>query len=352
MDEATNAAPTLRRSGRILVVEDNRVIRRMLGDLLRNVGYDDVLMAEDGASAFRSLGMEGDQPGTAVDLVLMDYMLPDTDGIAATRAIKANDNLRNVPVLMVTGADGLETLQAAFEAGAMDYITKPLKDGVELLARVKSALRLKAEIDQREARERELLEAKHQLERLNHQLEQLSLTDGLTGVANRRHFDQALPAEWTRAARDGAALALALIDIDHFKRYNDTYGHQEGDRCLRRVGAALAQGALRPGDLVARYGGEEFAVIMAHTELAGARTVAERLCEQIAALAIPHAASSAGPIVSLSVGVAALVPTIDNSPEALVAAADRALYEAKARGRNRVEVAARDAALVAGGAGQ
>jgi diguanylate cyclase (GGDEF)-like protein len=351
MGDETNGAATQRRSGRILVVEDSRMMRAMLGTLLANVGYHDVLMAENGGSAFRLLGLEEDHPGEAVDLILMDFVLPDLDGIAAIRAIKARDELRNVPILMVTAMKEADTLREAFEAGASDYITKPLNE-IELLARVGSAMRLKAEIDQREARERELLEAKNQLERFNRQLEQLSLTDGLTGVANRRHFDQALHAEWTRAARSGSSLALALIDIDHFKRYNDTYGHQEGDRCLQRVSAALERGAFRPGDLVARYGGEEFAVIRANTGLTGARTVSERICEEIAALAIPHAASSAVPIVSLSVGVAAFLPDGDNSPEALIAAADRALYQAKERGRNRVEVAERGAALVAGGVGQ
>lgn len=352
MGDNTAATPTPRHNGRILVVDDNLVMRRMLGDILARNGYTDVMLAANGASAFRVLGMEEGHPGTPVDLVLMDYVLPDTDGIAATRAIKARDELRNVPVLMVTGADGLDTLQAAFEAGAMDYIIKPVKDGVELLARVKSALRLKAEIDQREARERDLLDAKQQLERLNHQLEQLSLSDGLTGIANRRHFDQALRAEWTRAARNGTSVALALIDIDHFKRYNDTYGHQEGDRCLQRVATAIARGAFRPGDLVARYGGEEFAVIMANTSLSGARTVGARICEEIAALAIPHAASSAGPIVSLSIGIAAFPPDDDGNPEALIAAADGALYEAKGRGRNRIAVAECSPVLVAGGVGK
>jgi diguanylate cyclase (GGDEF)-like protein len=351
MGDDTSAAPVPRCNGRILVVEDSRMMRAMLGELLAKVGYDDVLMADSGASAFRLLGLDDGHPGEAVDLVLMDFVLPDIDGIAIIRAIKAREALGNLPILMVTASKEADILKAAFEAGASDYITKPYNE-IELLARVGSALRLKAEIDRREAHERELEELTRRLERANRLLEQLSLTDGLTGVANRRHFDQVLRAEWTRAARDGTSLALALIDIDHFKRYNDTYGHQEGDRCLQRVGAALAGGALRPGDLVARYGGEEFAVIMANTGPAGARIVAERLREAIGALAIPHAASSTSPTLSLSIGVAATVPESLGDAETLVEAADRALYEAKGRGRNRVEVAERAVALAASGVGQ
>lgn len=348
MGDETTATPTPRRGGRILVVDDSRMIRAMLDTMLARAGYNDILMAESGASAFRLLGMEPDHPGEAIDVVLMDFMLPDIDGIAAIAAIKARDELRDVPILMVTASQDPTTLRAAFDAGAMDYIVKPINE-IDLPARVGSALRLKAEIDRREARERDLIEVKRQLEQANRQLEQLSLTDGLTGAANRRHFDQALHLEWTRAAREGLPLALALIDIDHFKRYNDTYGHQEGDRCLQQVAAALARSALRPGDLVARYGGEEFAVILANTDLSGAQMVGERLRDEIAALAIPHANSSAGACVSLSVGVAAQLSGDYDSPAALIAAADRALYRAKERGRNRVELAECRAALVAGG---
>lgn len=330
------AAPLLRQ--RILVVDDSGIVRAMLTAMLAKVGYSEVLTANSGASAFRILGLDDEQPGEQVDLILMDLILPDTDGIAAIRAIKAQARLRNVPILMVTASREAVTLKTAFEVGASDYITKPINE-IALLARVGSALRLKGEIDRREARERELVEVTSQLERANHRLEQLSLTDGLTGVANRRHFDRALLAEWNRSARAQAPLTLALIDIDHFKRYNDTYGHQEGDRCLQRVAAALARGVLRPGDLLARYGGEEFAVILADTDLAGGRTVGERLRAEVAALALAHATSTVRPIVTLSLGIATGIPDAEGSVESLVAAADRALYRAKEQGRDRLMVA-------------
>lgn len=313
---------------RILIVEDSGMARAMLTKLLANVGYRDVLGADSGASAFHLLGLEDGHPGESVDLILMDLILPDTDGIAVIRAIKAREELRNIPILMVTATRDPATLKQAFEAGASDYIPKSAHD-VELLARVGSALRLKFEIDRRETYERKL-------EALTHQLEQLSLTDALTGVANRRHFDQTLRAETNRATRAGIPLALLMIDIDHFKRYNDTYGHQSGDECLQRVAATLALGATRPGDLVARYGGEEFAIVLPHIDLAGAQIVGTRLCTDIAALAIPHRASLVIPVVTLSIGVAAFTPGANADPQALIATADQALYRAKEQGRNRV----------------
>ena len=323
---------------RILIVEDSGLMRGILSKLLADGGYTDVLFAETGASAFRLLRLGGERSAEAVDVILMDFMLPDTDGIAAVRVIKAHAPLYDVPILMVTADKEASTLRTAFEAGAIDYITKP-PDAAQLLARVGSALRLKREIDQRVARERELVEVTRQLERANLELERLSLTDGLTGVANRRHFDQTLGEELGRAARIGAPLALLLVDIDFFKRFNDSYGHQEGDRCLQRVARALARCASRSGDLAARYGGEEFAIILPNTDLAGACSVAERLRDEVAALAIPHAASMVAATVTLSVGVATSFPSMDPDALSLIALADRALYSAKAQGRNRLAVA-------------
>lgn len=314
--------------GRILLVEDSKMMRGMLAKTLANVGYSDVQMAASGAEALEMLGVTGDAPALASDVILMDLNLPDIDGIEAVRRIKAVSHLRDVPVLMVTAEKDVAILRTAFEAGASDYITKPFNE-IDLSARVGAALRLKCEIDQRVALTQEL-------EAANLRLQMLSRTDGLTGVANRRHFDTTLAEEWRRASRAGSSLALLLIDIDHFKRYNDTYGHQDGDHCLQMVAAALARCAARAGDLAARYGGEEFALILPNTDRVGACSVAERLRDEIAALAIPHAASSVGPMVSISVGVAAGLPSAFGAPEALIAAADRGLYAAKEQGRDRV----------------
>jgi diguanylate cyclase (GGDEF)-like protein len=166
-------------------------------------------------------------------------------------------------------------------------------------------------------------------------LENLAARDGLTGVANRRSFDEKLAHEWLRGCRDEAPLSLAMIDVDHFKLYNDTYGHQKGDECLRRVAEAANGVIFRPGDMVARYGGEEFAIVLPATDIDGALIVADRVRETIAGMGIPHAGNDNG-VLTLSIGVASTVPERDADQAALIAAADAALYRAKRNGRNRV----------------
>lgn len=176
------------------------------------------------------------------------------------------------------------------------------------------------------------------LERLNQELQRLTATDGLTGVANRRRFDEALDQEWRRAIRSNAPLACVMIDIDHFKAFNDRYGHLQGDACLRQIAQALVGTPRRAGDIVARYGGEEFAVVLPATTGANARLVAEQLRMDVAALRISHDASTTGPHVTISLGVASVIPKQGVAPATLVAAADRALYQAKRNGRNCVEL--------------
>ncbi|MAL97020.1 MAG: hypothetical protein CL583_01085 [Alteromonadaceae bacterium] len=176
----------------------------------------------------------------------------------------------------------------------------------------------------------------NELRKTKQELEQVSLTDGLTGLANRRHFDQYLEQEWTRAQRDGLPLSLILIDIDYFKPFNDEYGHPAGDECLKRVSDVLRTVSRRPGDLVARYGGEEFALILPQTDTA--QTVAEACRLAVEALSIPHAASGTAPVVTVSAGVCTLVPQPGMSPGLLTQSTDVALYEAKAKGRNRTHM--------------
>jgi len=170
-------------------------------------------------------------------------------------------------------------------------------------------------------------------------LQNLAESDGLTGIANRRTFDDRLRLEWLRAQREGLPLSLALIDVDFFKRFNDSYGHQQGDECLRQVASTVAAALFRPGDLAARYGGEEFAVIMPGTLEHGANAVAERICERIRELELPHAHSDVAAHVTVSIGIATLTPAADADYPALVSAADAALYAAKHAGRNRVTAA-------------
>ncbi|MEE4254300.1 MAG: sensor domain-containing diguanylate cyclase [Desulfuromusa sp.] len=182
-------------------------------------------------------------------------------------------------------------------------------------------------------------QAKEALEQANMALEKMALVDGLTQIANRRCFDDTLAKEWQRLKRTEQPISLLLGDIDYFKKFNDHYGHQAGDDCLREVGTALASSVFRPADLVARYGGEEFVLLLPDVEAEGALKVAERVLEAIKALQIPHQASEVRNTVSISIGAATLTPTEDQQPAALIAMADEALYRAKEQGRNRVLVA-------------
>lgn len=193
-------------------------------------------------------------------------------------------------------------------------------------------LRMQEELERRNA---ELESAQKRLEQANQVLYRLSYLDALTGVANRRHFDEYLDQEWRRALRKGALLSLALVDVDYFKRLNDTAGHQYGDECLRRIGETLTASLRRAGDIVARYGGEEFAVVLPDAQPEWLTTFAEELRSAVAALAIPHHASPYGRL-TVSIGVATAAAEEPDGVAALVAAADRALYAAKEGGRNRV----------------
>ncbi|MEW5790514.1 MAG: diguanylate cyclase [Pseudomonadota bacterium] len=324
---------------RILIVDDDADSLLLLQHILRAAGYGDVSVAASAGEALQLLGLtDGGRGGMDVDVILMDIIMPEMDGIESCRRIKGHERFRDVPVIMVTARTESRDLEAAFAAGATDYITKPFNK-VELLARLRSALALKQERDWRKARERELLDVSLQLKAANEALQRLSCQDGLTGIANRRHFDETFRSEWRRAVRDHLPLSFILIDIDYFKTFNDVYGHQAGDACLQQVAQTLVASLSRPGDLVARYGGEEFAVILSDTNAQGAAVVAETLRRQIERLGIPHQHSAAGRIVTISLGVATATPNGHRRPESLIAAADEALYRAKALGRNRVEVA-------------
>lgn len=322
---------------RILIVDDSPDNQRLLKSILGAAGYTDLLTADSALDAFKQLGMDNSASvSTDIDLILMDIVMPEMDGIEACRLIKSFAHLRDIPVIMVTAEVQTKDLQMAFAAGAIDYITKPL-NRMELLARVSSALRLKREIDHRKAREQELLKLTKQLEEANQKLHDLSILDGLTGIANRRRFNEVLGLEWRRAIRDTAPLSLILIDVDFFKAYNDTYGHQMGDDCLKLVVNSLKDVLKRPTDLIARYGGEEFVVLLPKTDAEAAAALAEEMRAGVEALEIAHALSQVTDRVTISLGVATIVPNLDSSYAELVAEADQALYQAKQGGRNRVK---------------
>jgi diguanylate cyclase (GGDEF)-like protein len=318
----------------ILVVDDSRMSRNLITTHLAKNGFAHVVTAASAEEALdRLVGVDG----AKTDLILMDIVMKEMDGIEAVKRIKASPVLRDIPIVMVSAVQENESLEKAFAVGAVDYIHKPIEK-TELRVRVRSALRLKRETDQRKDREGKLVKLAGQLQEANTELHRLSNSDGLTGIANRRFFDETLDREWRRCRREGAPLALALADVDFFKKYNDHYGHQAGDDCLRQVGKAIAATAHRTGDLAARYGGEEFVLVLPGTDADGGRAIAERFAQTVREAAVPHAASDVAPHVTVSVGVAVFHPDDGRTPKDLIEAADKALYEAKHGGRNRVSL--------------
>ncbi|MGO4999576.1 diguanylate cyclase domain-containing protein [Oceanisphaera sp. W20_SRM_FM3] len=291
---------------RILIVDDQPVNIRVLHQVFR--GEFEVLMATSGEQAITVCREQ--HP----DIILLDVIMPGISGHEVCRRLKADPGTRDIPVIFVTSQnqDGDEAL--GFEMGAVDFITKPINP-IIVLARVRTHLALKLQSDL---------------------LRSIAMIDGLTKIANRRKFDEELAINWRACQREGHPLSLVLLDLDSFKQYNDTYGHQQGDACLVAVAGVLTQSVRRPHDVVARYGGEEFVCILPETDSLGAMQRAETMRAAVKALAIAHQDSAAGPLVSISLGVATQIPSADSSPEALLAAADAQLYLAKAAGRDRV----------------
>jgi len=305
----------------ILIVDDDPSAIGVLYKALTGLG--DMRFATSGAEALKLLGE------TPADLVLLDLSMPGMDGFATCTQIKAEHP--HTPVIFVTAAHDLDSELRALEVGGIDFIQKPISPPV-VRARVSAHLKLKQQSDL---------------------LRDLGKRDPLTGIANRRALDEQIGLEWRRALRSGEPLSLMMIDIDHFKKYNDHYGHLEGDSCLRKVAQAMTSVATRASDLAARFGGEEFAVLLANTNTEQAMIVAKRLCEAVRDLQIPHAPAAPSDYVTISIGVGSLTPTISTEPangasshsaehglrtaRQLFELADGALYAAKAGGRNRVE---------------
>ncbi|HPR74227.1 MAG TPA: diguanylate cyclase [Bacteroidales bacterium] len=321
---------------KILIVDDDAAFRIVLKAFLQWAGYTDFIMTTSPHEALYLLKkMDQDENQSPVDLILMDITMPGINGIETTRLIRQNSDLDDIPIIMVTASDAEETLAEAFEAGAVDYIKKPLNK-IELRARVRSALRLKQETDQRKAREQELFEANRLLQEANRKLERLSFQDGLTRIPNRRYFDKFLKTEWLDAVQQKRQIALIMMDIDYFKLYNDSYGHLSGDECLKKVANVLDEKLTQSTDLVARYGGEEFVALLADTDKDTVLKISESMRSGVADLGIVHELSECCDVITISVGFAVMVPQTNKSPALLIEAADKALYRAKHEGRNRI----------------
>jgi two-component system chemotaxis family response regulator WspR len=272
-------------------------------------------------------------------VILQDLIMPGVDGLALVREYRACLSTRDIPIIVLSTREDPTVKSEAFAAGANDYLVK-LPDRIELIARIRYHSRAYQNLLQRGEAFRALRESQQQLTQINLELVRLTNLDGLTGLSNRRYFDEHLTLQWAQCTRERNEFSLLLIDVDEFKRYNDTYGHLKGDEALKRVAAAIAGCVERPADLAARFGGEEFSAVLPGTPADGAARVGEKIRQRVAELAIGHDASTVGPTLSVSIGGATLSPRPGEDPMTLIHAADEALYEAKRAGRNRVVVRA------------
>ncbi|MGY6246067.1 diguanylate cyclase [Bosea thiooxidans] len=268
-------------------------------------------------------------------VILQDLVMPGVDGLDLVRAYRGNPALHSVPVIVLSTKEDPATKSEAFQNGANDYLVK-LPDKVELIARIRYHTRAYLDHLQRDEAYRALRESQRELMRANLELERLTRIDGLTGLGNRRYFDEYLTAEWRRSLRTGTPLSVLMIDVDHFKQYNDAHGHLAGDDVLKQVAGVIQNGAARSTDLAARFGGEEFVVILTDVSQAGAAYVAERLVQSVRDLNISHGSGR----VTVSVGVATAFPQPQSEPDLLLNAADLALFDAKNAGRDRAVSAA------------
>ncbi|MFC5698265.1 diguanylate cyclase [Pseudomonas sp. GCM10022186] len=272
-------------------------------------------------------------------VILQDLVMPGVDGLSLLAEYRKVPALRDVPIIVLSTKEEPTVKSAAFAAGANDYLVK-LPDAIELVARIRYHSRSYIALQQRDEAYRALRESQQQLLETNLVLQRLMNSDGLTGLSNRRHFDEYLDMEWRRALREQSELSLLMIDVDHFKSFNDNFGHVAGDDALRRVADAIRGSCSRSTDLAARYGGEEFAMVLPGTAAGGARLLAEKVRRSIEALAIPHDVPAPGSRLSVSIGVGTLVPKAGQASLVLVDMADQGLYQAKHNGRNQVAMAA------------
>lgn len=290
----------------VLIVDDDRVNRAVLAELLSDRCR--ILLAKDGPSG---LGIVREED---ISLILLDVSMPGMDGYEVLRRLKADPATAGIGVIFITGMAEQEDEEKGLLLGAADYVQKPVRPAI-VRARVDVHLKLAAQ---------------------RRELERLSLQDGLTGIANRRYFDDALERSLRMAARERRTLALAIMDVDHFKQYNDFYGHGAGDEALRQVASVLGTFAQRPGDVAARYGGEEFVLLM--PEVNDFAAILEELRQAVIACGIIHERSPTSHVLTLSGGGVVVHDTSDASAMLLMQRADRLLYQAKNAGRNRIGV--------------
>jgi two-component system chemotaxis family response regulator WspR len=312
----------------VLLVDD----QLMIGEMVRRA------LANEPTIVFHFCSEPGEAIKTAERIaptvILQDLVMPGIEGLTLVREYRALEATRNTPIIVLSTREDPTTKKDAFAVGANDYIVK-LPDRIELIARIRYHSQAYLSRRQRDGAYKALHESQRQLMAANIELLRISNMDGLTGLNNRRRFDEYASTEWRRALRERAPFGLLLVDVDEFKPYNDANGHLAGDELLRRIGEAIRTSCRRPEDLPARYGGDEFAVVLPGMQANALESIGERLRQVVQDLKIGHGGSLAAPYVSLSVGGAVTVPTEEDGLLDLIAIADRNLYEAKTAGRNK-----------------
>ncbi len=297
---------------KILLVEDSATIRYAMCMYIENAGHE-TLVAESGEQALQILDT------TPVDMVVMDVEMPGLDGFETTRLIREWLGDHWIPIIFVTGKSEASSLEEGISAGGDDYLIKPVNETI-LNAKIRAMERI--------------TEMRDELAKLNQELTILSQRDGLTQLYNRRTFEEKAAELWDNSTRNKTPLTILLLDIDHFKLYNDLYGHPEGDECIRQVAGMLARCLNRSADLVARYGGEEFIALLPDTPEQGAIHMCELIRSSIEKLNIKHRDSSCSKVVTVSIGATVVNYTTGTDMDFQVTRADQALYESKSNGRN------------------
>lgn len=324
----------------ILMIEDDpqdvEIVMRLLGKERQN----SILLNH---CPTLNSGLDTLREATKVDLILLDLSLSDGQGLDTFREI--HHAFPNIPLIILSGNTDERLALEAMQEGAQDFLVKGRFDSTVLSRSIQYAMERQNQRLELEYKNLALKSLSQQLAVANRELERLAAVDGLTHVYNRRRFDEVFLAEWNRLLREEKPLSLIMCDVDYFKAYNDTYGHQEGDLCLEKIAQAIAKVAKRPADCVARYGGEEFIVVLPNTDLIGATHVAEAIRTVVHDLNIPHATSSVSNRVTLSLGAACQIPNDKIAPSLLIEAADRAMYAAKESGRDRIQIHHSDCAI-------
>jgi diguanylate cyclase (GGDEF)-like protein len=301
----------------ILIVDDDKVNLNVLSRMLESeyVNFDGavhlhskILTARSGMEALQTVEKE------IPDLILLDIVMPGADGFEVLLKLKKSESTRMIPVIVITGMDNVKYEEKAFYLGAVDYITKPFHEPL-VKARVMTHMKIIQQM---------------------RMIEQLGLIDKLTGLPNRRYFDSRMTAQWHQAIRNNETVSFCMLDLDHFKNFNDTYGHQHGDVLLKIIAGVIQSSVKRPTDFIARWGGEEFAVILPGTDINNAVNIAESIRLKVENLEMRDAGTGTKIKVTLSAGVSEAVPTAESSMAEFIERADRALYSAKNSGRNKV----------------